>query len=147
MEKAIIRMVTLCMAFALLLSTALAVQQSPADSATPRASLQLAQYGISISNVSRGTMRATFTIHGTHNQMSKIGAQEIVIEQEVSSGKWQETASFSGYYGYDCLFHMDSVTFSVQPGGNYRATLTAYAEDANGSDSGDITSGSLRAST
>lgn len=109
------------------------------------ASEQLSSYYASLSNISSGTMSVAFTVTGTHNNMTKIGAQKIVIEREATSGKWQTYYTFTGYYGYNRLSYGSTIDFDVMPGQNYRATLTAYASDSVGSDTGSVTSGILRA--
>jgi len=109
------------------------------------ASNQLNQYSVALANVSPGTMRVTYSVFGM-GQMAVIGAQKIVIEQQVSTGVWQKVTTFGTQYGYDSMYKGGNLTFSVIPGVVYRATLTAYAKDYNGdSDIGIVTSGSLRA--
>lgn len=109
-----------------------------------RASDQLNQYSVSLSNVKRGTMRVTFTVLGM-GVMDTIGAQQIIIEQEVATNTWQECYRYSGIYGYNRVMYDSTVDFSVISGVKYRARLTAYAKDSKGSDTGTVTSGSLRA--
>lgn len=113
--------------------------------AAPDASEQLNQYSVSLSNVSRGTMCVTFSVFGV-GVMDTIGAKQIVIEQQVMSGVWQPVKTFGTQYGYDSLYKGGSLEFTVTPGVIYRATLTAYAKDYDGgSDTGSVSSGTLRA--
>lgn len=150
MKKTVHKAIALVLACFLVTSSALAYSDSSPDSLRsvgPQASYQLNQYSVALRNVSRGTMEVSFSVFGTQMYMTKIGAQEIVIEQEITSGVWQECHSFSDYYDTDTSYHIDAIEFSVTPGVRYRATLTAYGEDSRGSDTGTVTSGALRAKT
>lgn len=106
----------------------------------PRASKQLDSYSINLTDKGDGTLKVYYAVYGTHDGMACVGAQKVVIEEEVSPSVWVEYKSFNSLYDYDVLYCSDAFEVSVIPGGKYRAVLTAYARDSSGADTGTVTS-------
>jgi hypothetical protein len=109
---------------------------------TPRASLYLDGYGISISPDGNSKMSVTYIVYGTKT-MDCLGAQKILVE-EWNGQDWEKTGTYSAeknpdFYAYEASEHIGTVTFYGLPGIQYRATLTAYAELNGGSDTGTVT--------
>lgn len=142
MRKTAVRGIAFWLALIILIPT---VTASDISARGIQASYQLSNYYVSLSNVSSGRMSVIFNVVATHDKMTKIGAQKIVVQRDMGNGTWQTCNTFTGYYGYNRLSYGSSIEIDVIPGQSYRATLTAYALDADGSDTGTVTSGTLRA--
>ena len=131
-------LVSILMVLALLPSTAGAVTAVPGIDGI-RSSDQLDSYSIGLTQAGSGQLKITYDVWGTH-PMDCIGAQSIILEEEVAPGKWQESTSYSEQYTYDSITHADVIYVKVFPGTKYRASLTAYARDSRGYDTGTVTS-------
>lgn len=104
-----------------------------------RASYQLDSYAIGLTKAGSGKLKITYDVWGTH-PMDCIGAQLIVLEEEVAPGVWREYTAYTQQFTYNSITHADVLYVSVFPGTRYRATLTAYARDSRGYDTGKVTS-------
>lgn len=109
-----------------------------------RASNQLNSYAIGLTQAGSGQLKITYDVWGTR-PMDCIGAKLIVLEEEVAPGVWQEYKSYSQQFTYNSITHADVFYVSVFPGTSYRATLTAYARDSSGYDTGTVTSYTVKA--
>lgn len=108
-----------------------------------RASYYLSGYGISLSASGDGEMKIRYNVDGT-GLMTKIGASLLYIEKKVN-GYWKEHTFLSGatnpdFYAKDAYGKTGYAYFTGTPGVEYRVTLTAFAMNASGSDTGDATS-------
>ena len=118
----------------MLSSVALASENSPSAA---RASDYLMLYTVSLNAMGDGEMEVEFYVLGKR-VMDEIGVTKIRIEKKVS-GVWKYDRTlyeedYSNMIVKDRDEHESSVTFTGTPGVEYRATITAYAADANGSD-------------
>lgn len=114
--------------------------------AETRASLYFDGYLLCVSAEGNGIMAVSFSVFGT-GDMDQIGAYKIRVEEEIAKDTW--ATSFTAYgdtdpdtfYSYNAFAHTGSFTFYGFPGVTYRAVLTAYASNENGSEySREITS-------
>lgn len=90
-----------------------------------------------------GTIAVTMTVDGK-GKMEKIGVIEVEIEQKVN-GNWryydsQYGAEHPEFYDYNTWDYVGTTYFQGTPGVSYRVTLTVYARNSKGSDTGYITS-------
>lgn len=105
----------------------------------PRSSEQLDSYSIGLTNKGNGKLTMTYTVFGTH-EMACIGAQKIVVEEELAPDEWGTYKTYSSLYNYNDISRAGSIEVSVIAGTKYRAVLTAYGRDSSGSDTGTVTS-------
>lgn len=148
--KALQRMLTLFFTVLVLTSAAGAVNMDnmvrvDVGEGNLRASYQLDSYAIGLTQARNGQLKITYDVWGTH-PMDCIGAKLIVLEEEVAPDVWQEYTSYTQQFTYDSITHADVLYVSVLPGTRYRATLTAYARDSRGYDTGTVTSYTILAS-
>lgn len=123
----------------------LAIAMSVTAAATVRASKYLESYQVTVEAKGSGKMVVGYGVYGTRT-MDQLGAQKIVIEVETTPGRWIPIITIDGdsntdkYYAYNSLFCEGTYTFYGNPGDVYRATLTAYAANGSGSDTGEVES-------
>lgn len=102
-----------------------------------QSSTHLNTYSIYLGATGNNKMTVSFSVLGT-GQMTKIGAQKILIEKQTGSS-WVTVATYHGstnpaFYRSNAYSHAYEFSFTGSPGVTYRATLTAYAENSSGSD-------------
>ena len=108
-----------------------------------RSSSYLDSYSVGIEARGNGTIAVTMTVDGK-GKMEKIGVIEVEIEQKVN-GIWryydsQYGAEHPEFYDYNTWDYVGTTYFQGTPGVSYRVTLTVYARNSKGSDTGYITS-------
>ena len=108
-----------------------------------RSSSYLDSYSVGIEARGNGTIAVTMTVDGK-GKMEKIGVIEVEIEQKVN-GNWryydsQYGAEHPEFYDYNTWDYVGTTYFQGTPGVSYRVTLTVYARNSKGSDTGYITS-------
>lgn len=118
----------------MLASAALASENSPS---VARASDYLMLYTVSLNAMGDDEMEVKFYVAGKR-VMDEIGVTKIRIEKKVS-GVWKYDRTLYEEDYADMMIedsgdHKSSVVFTGTPGVEYRATITAYAADADGSD-------------
>lgn len=107
--------------------------------AETRASLYFDGYILGVSAEGNGIMAVSFSVFGT-GKMDQIGAYSIKVEEQITSDKWMTSFTAYGdtdpdtFYSYNTCDHTGSFTFYALPGVTYRAVLTAYASNENGSE-------------
>ena len=118
--------------------------------ASARASDYLDQYTVGLSAEGNGKMAICVTVDGV-TKMDKIGLLEVAIDEKyTSTGSWHEYEVYYGmddpdkYYDYDSYDYFHTLYFDGVPGRYYRVTLTVYAGDSTGHDTGWITSPTTR---
>lgn len=111
-----------------------------------RSSSYLNAYGVLLSQSTNHRLCITADVTGT-GIMSKIGVSEIYIEEYSSSlGAWTEFDVWYGinnpntFYEYNNYYYSNQFYFTGTPGNSYRVTITAFAMNSNGSDTGMVTS-------
>lgn len=82
-----------------------------------------------------------------NDDMVKIGMSKIVVQQKIS-GTWQDIATRygtlnNGMLDTGTISYTGSVTCTVTKGQTYRAIITAYAGDSNGSDTRERTTNAV----
>ena len=144
------RVVSLIMTIAVLLSlnmTAFAAEypEEPdvAMWAVARSSAYLDGYSVSIEARGNGEIAVAMTVDGK-GVMEKIGVREVEIDHKVN-GVWKYYDSLYAsehpeFYNYNSRDYVGTTYFQGTPGVSYRVTLTVYARNSNGSDTGYITS-------
>jgi hypothetical protein len=118
---------------------------TPGES-TPQASLYLSFYSVDLLAIGNGEMGVDMFVVGT-GTMSKIGVYSLFIEQKIN-GTWQEYDTVYGilqsdFYEYNDYSYVGEYSFTGVAGRQYRVTMTAYAGNSTGSDTGDIMSGAV----
>lgn len=113
---------------------------------SPEASLYLSSYGVGLLAVGNGQMAVEMDVIGT-GCMSKIGVYCLYIEQKIN-GTWQEYDTVYGiyhsdFYSYNDYDYLGEYYFNGVAGRQYRVTMTAYAGNSTGSDTGDVMSGAV----
>lgn len=108
-----------------------------------RASAYLDGYAVAIEARGNGVIAVAMSVDGT-GIMEKIGVSEVEIEQKIN-GKWtyydsQYGAEHPEFYEYNSRDYLGTTYFNGTPGVSYRVTLTVYARNSQGSDTGYITS-------
>lgn len=141
MKKRTLSLLTVIGLLFSLMSTALA-----ADAMTrslTRASDYLDGYSVGIEARGGGKIAVAMTVDGT-GTMEKIGVSEVYIEKKVN-GVWkehetQDAVDHPEFYDYNSQDYIGNAYFYGDPGVSYRVTLTVYARNSKGSDTGYITS-------
>lgn len=116
---------------------------TPSPAYEPRSSAYLDRYSVGIEARGNGIIAVTMTVDGK-GEMEKIGVLEVEIEQKVN-GNWRyydslyssEHPEFIDYNSWD---YVGTTYFEGTPGVSYRVTLTVYARNSQGYDTGYITS-------
>lgn len=141
------RFLTFALAAALLLGLPLPAQAADFDAmavyAVARASQYLNGYSVGIEARGSGKIAVAMTVDGT-GVMDKIGVIEVEIEQKVN-GAWRYydslfASEYPEFFEYNSRDFVGTTYFQGTPGVSYRVTLTVYARNSKGSDTGYITS-------
>ncbi len=108
-----------------------------------RASEYLDEYSVGIEARGNGKIAVIMNVDGT-GVMDKIGVREVEIDYK-ENGTWKYydslyAAEHPEFYDYDSRDFMGTTYFQGTPGVLYRATLTVYAGNSTGHDTGYITS-------
>lgn len=111
--------------------------------AVARASQYLDGYSVGIEARGNGTIAVAMNVDGV-GVMEKIGVREVEIDHKVN-GVWRYYDSLYAsehpeFYNYNSRDYVGTTYFQGTPGVSYRVTLTVYARNSNGSDTGYITS-------
>ena len=137
-KKLLVALLAVVLVFAMS-ATALASDIQPY-----RASDYLGTYGASITAQANKQMRVYFSVVAT-GLMDEVGADHITIEKKVN-GVWTYDRTISHEDdGYEHMMtsnaagYAAAVYFTGTVGVEYRATVTVYAGDSTGSDTGDVT--------
>lgn len=115
----------------------------------PLASYTLDSYYVALSAEGRGVMSITAVVNGVGDQ-DKIGVQQIDIEYKTSiNADWNYYDSLYAsahpeLYDYGTDTFLGGIDFEGTPGHYYRVTITAYAKKGTLSDTGYVTSASVR---
>lgn len=109
----------------------------------PYASAYLSNYSIGFGARDNCRMVITMDVNAVHT-VDKVGCIMLVIENKID-GTWYEYDTLFGienpdFYMYDTASYLGSYEFYGEPGVQYRATMTAFAQDSTGYDTGDVTS-------
>lgn len=149
MKKFLSMVMAMCIVFTLA-NTAYAVDVDTSENTSMaitsnilRASRYLDGYSVGLGAKGNSLMAVAITVDGV-GVMDKIGAREIYIEQKID-GVWKFYDSLDGaehpeFYDYDSRDYIATTYFTGTPGVSYRVTLTAYAKNSSGSDTGYVTS-------
>ena len=102
-----------------------------------------AVYSVGIEARGNGKIAVAMTVEA-RSKMEKLGVHEVEIEQKVN-GNWryydsQYGAEHPEFYDYNTWDYVGTTYFQGTPGVSYRVTLTVYARNSKGSDTGYITS-------
>ena len=108
-----------------------------------RSSAYLDGYSVGIEARGNGKIAVAMTVEA-RSKMEKLGVHEVEIEQKVN-GNWryydsQYGAEHPEFYDYNTWDYVGTTYFQGTPGVSYRVTLTVYARNSKGSDTGYITS-------
>ena len=108
-----------------------------------KASDYIATYHASLSAGGNGRIDITYKVTATHS-MLQVGVQSFFIEKYVN-GSWLPCTTLLGsenpdFYSYNTREHFNVTSFAGIPGVKYRVTMTAYAQDNQGSDTSSATS-------
>jgi hypothetical protein len=108
-----------------------------------RSSAYLDGYSVGIEARGNGKIAVAMTVEA-RSKMEKLGVHEVEIEQKIN-GKWtyydsQYGAEHPEFYDYNTWDYVGTTYFQGTPGVSYRVTLTVYARNSKGSDTGYITS-------
>jgi hypothetical protein len=106
---------------------------------SPAASQYLSSYAVDLVALGNGQMSIGMDINAT-GYMNIIGVNELYIEQKVN-GVWVEYDTVYGiyhsdFYSYNDYSYLGEYIFSGVSGRQYRVTMTAFARNSNGSDTG-----------
>ena len=109
----------------------------------PYASAYLSNYSIAFGARDNCRMVITLDVNAVRT-VDKLGCQMLVIEHKVN-GVWYEYDTLYGienpdFYMYDTASYLGGYSFYGEPGVDYRATMTAFAQDSTGFDTGRVTS-------
>lgn len=140
MKKRLISIALVILTLSLCASSAFA----KTDSVTPmRFSWYLDQYSVGLGARANHQMSITMSVDGT-GMMTKIGVSTVYIEHKIN-GTWCEfdtlfASDHPAFYQYNTDNYLDTVYFTGTQGVQYRVTITAYARNSSGSDTGKVTS-------
>lgn len=110
----------------------------------PKSSKYLSSYSIALVAKDNCRMSVTMDVSGVRT-MDKIGCMMLVIEKKVGN-TWYEVETLLGienpdeFYFYDSADYFYGISFYGEAGISYRVTMTAYAKDSTGFDTGEVTS-------
>lgn len=112
--------------------------------ANPQSSLYLGLYEVDLVPVGNGQMAIEMSVTAT-GMMTKLGVLSLYIEQKIN-GSWVEFdtvygVNHSDFYAYNDVSYLGEYFFNGVAGRQYRVTMTAYARNSTGSDTGEVTSG------
>ena len=105
----------------------------------PQASSYLSSYSVDLLAIGNGQMAVEMDVNAV-GYMTKLGVQELYIEQKIN-GVWQEYDTVYGiyhsdFYAYNDYTYLGEYIFTGTAGVQYRVTMTAYARNSSGSDTG-----------
>ena len=109
-------------------------------SVSPFASAYLDDYSISIGARDNCRIVITMDVNAVRT-VDKLGCLMLVIDQKID-GVWSTYDILYGienpnFYMYDTHSYLGSYSFYGDEGVQYRATMTAYAQDSSGHDTGE----------
>lgn len=112
----------------------------------PQASLYLDSYGVDILAIGNGQIAIEMDVNAT-GTMTQLGVHELYIEQKIN-GSWVEYGTVYGavhsdFYTYNDSTYLGEYIFNGVAGRQYRVTMTAYARNSTGSDTGEVMSGAV----
>lgn len=141
MKKSFICLIVVLAIIIATLPMALAIEVPGGD--TPDSSYYLSSYGVDMVALDNGEMSVGMDVIGT-GVMSKIGVSVLRIEQKVGNS-WVLYDTILGmtqpdFYMYNTNSFIGEYSFFGTAGVQYRATITAYAKNSNGYDTGNVTS-------
>ena len=103
----------------------------------------ISSYSTVFSPGANGLIELSCSVIGT-GIMSKLGVKTVKLQKYVS-GTWTDAKTWSDYYNYDDIHASFYIEYQGSVGSQYRAVITYYAENQNGSDSRTVTTGSVTA--
>lgn len=109
-----------------------------------RASDYLSSYSIALTARNNRRMIVTMDVTAVRT-MNKVGCLTLIIEKKVG-GSWYEVDTLIGsddpdlFYSYNTADYFQEYSFYGEEGVQYRVTMTAYARDDSGFDTGEVTS-------
>lgn len=123
-----------------------ALAAQPVGGDEPNASLYLDSYAVDLIAMGNGQMAVEMDVNAT-GYMSKIGVYSLYIEHKIN-GVWQEYDTVYGlfhsdFYDYNNYTYLGEYFFNGIAGRQYRVTMTAYASNSTGSDTGSVMSGAV----
>ena len=145
----------LALIIAVFMTTSTAFAQTPLESiessdsqmllmsVTPRASDYLSYYAIAFGARDNCRMVITMDVNAPHI-MNRIGCMTLVIEEKIN-GTWYEcdtlvSADYPEFITTNSASYFHSIDYYGTAGVQYRVTMTAYARDDTGYDTGEVTS-------
>lgn len=142
MSKRVTKIISLVLIIILVFSTF-------AFAAGARASLYLKSYTASTSAQGNGIVRVSFTV-GATGLMDNVGASIITLQYSFDNSTWYTETTFyssstSGMIRSNSANYTSYVEYSGISGLYYRAFVTVYASNSNGSDTAQIYAGSIKA--
>ena len=142
MKKRVILLIVIFVFTTAFITTAFAA--NPGETADPQSSLYLVSYGVDLLPLSNGQMAVEMSVNAT-GYMLQLGVQELYIEHKIN-GVWQEFDTVYGifhsdFFEYNDYTYLGEYFFNGVSGRQYRVTMTAYARNSNGSDTGEVMSG------
>ena len=137
MKKLITAAMTFIFAFTCLFSISAFASE---EQIQPRASLYFDKYSAEVKSKGGGDITITMSVT-TKKNASELGFTKVIV-QEKSGSSWTDVATYtnSEFIIKNALAHSASVSYSGTEGKSYRAKVTVYAKDANGSDTKTFTS-------
>jgi len=112
--------------------------------ANARASDYLSSYNVTVSAMGNGVVRVYASVNATTPNMTKIGFPTVVL-YEKSGTTWNTVAVYNSEYTSNSGSHSFKFDYSGKAGTQYYAYASFLAQDASGSDSRTLTSGSVTA--
>lgn len=130
--KRLSRLICMLLAAALLLAVPAAATENP----EPRASNYFMSSDVYLYQTSGNQFQAWFEVSAL-GIMDKVGASEIKIQESSDDENWTtvKTCTMSGYSNLICEntgAHASYVSYTGTTGKYYRAKITLYAENSNG---------------
>ena len=126
------RLICMFLAAALLLAVPAAATETP----EPRASIFFASSDVYLYQTSSTQFQAWFEVSALY-PMDKLGASEIKIQESSDDENWTTVktctmSSYSNLIDENSGFHASYVSYTGTTGKYYRAKITLYAENSNG---------------
>lgn len=143
------RLLVLCCVLAICVCAVVPVlAENITETPSRRASKYFVREEAYVLTTSSGNIVVEFSI-GAKDYMSKLGASSIVIQKKEGTS-WTDVSTISGSTANgmlttDKVNYSSSITYHGTVGKEYRAVVTLYAEDSNGSDSRTITTNAVTA--
>lgn len=117
---------------AFLMATLMLGSALSASAAVTRASDWIDSVYFNLNPTGNGNITITYGVFGT-DTMTKIGVNNIWIEEEIGPDDWVTVTTYGASYTYNDMDHLSSVKFGGMHGCVYRAVMEAYAKDSRGS--------------